>query len=195
MTYKDLTVDKYFNILDLLNSESEPILITEGLVKILFDKDLANLPVLEANTVVNQLSFLNTPYKVSKPKSSYTIGNRIFEPVFDITKITTAQYMDFQTLLRIGDKKHLLNCLLVEKGTTYGDNDNSDYLYANLSVADYLDLLDFFQKALQRLTRDTLVSSLKKMKKLYKATKNRTLLIAIVRLKAQLLRLNEVESL
>ena len=86
-----------------------------------------------------------------------------------------------------------MNCLFIRKGESYGDNDYSDLLYSKMSIADYLDVLDFFRIALKRLTADTLDSSLKMMKRLWKAKKNPEMLIKIVRMKAARLALNEDE--
>lgn len=193
MTYKELTVKQYFEILDALKEIDEPIQVTEALIKIIFDKDLASLDIMQANKLIKELDFLNQPYKTSKPKQVYVIDNMEFNPVFDITKITTAQYIDFQTLIKLDNKKLLMNCLFIRKGESYGDNDYSDLLYNKMSIADYLDVLDFFRIALKRLTADTLDSSLKMMKRLWKAKKNPEMLIKIVRMKAARLALDEDE--
>ena len=191
MTYKELTVKQYFEIIDALKEIEDPIQITESLVKIIFNKDLANMELQQANKLIKELDFLNQPYKASRPKNVYTIDNIQFKPVFDITKITTAQYIDFQTLIKLDNKKLLLNCLFIKKGELYGDSDNSDFLYSKLSIADYLDVLNFFRIALKRLTANTLDSSLKMMKRLWKAKKNPEMLIKMVRMKAARLALNE----
>lgn len=193
MTYKELTVKQYFEILDALKEVDEPIQVTEALIKIIFDKDLASLEIAQANKLVKELDFLNKPYKASKPKQAYKIDGLVFKPVFDITKITTAQYIDFQTLIKLDNKKLLMNCLFIKDGESYGDNDYSDLLYSKLSVADYLDVLGFFRIALKRLTANTLDSSLKMMKRLWKAKKNPEMLIKIVRMKAARLALDEDE--
>lgn len=191
MTYKELTVKQYFEILDALKDTEEPIQVTEALVKIIFNEDLATLNIQTANKLIKELDFLNEAYKPSKPKRAYKIDDMEFNPVFDITKITTAQYIDFQTLIKLDNKKLLMNCLFIRKGESYGDNDYSDLLYSKMSIADYLDVLDFFRIALKRLTADTLDSSLKMMKRLWKAKKNPEMLIKIVRMKAARLALNE----
>lgn len=191
MTYKDITIKQYFDILEATKEITEPIELTESLIKIIFNEDLANLELTKANKLIKQLDFLNSPYKPNKPKKIYKINDIEFRFISDITKITTAQYIDFQTFIKQNNQKMLLNCLFVKD--TYGE-DNSDLIYENLTIADYLDCLFFFQVALQKLTKTTLDSSLKKMKKLYKANPKQELLIKIVRMKAALLQLNEVES-
>lgn len=193
MTYKELTVKQYYDIIETIKDVTEPIQVTEALIKIIFDEDLANLDILQANKLVRQLDFLNKPYDVKKPNKQYVIDNQKFNVVYDLTKITTAQYVDFQTLIKTDNKKLLLNCLFIKDGESYGDNDYSDLLYNNLSIADYLDVLDFFRIALKKLTVDTLDSSLKKTKSLWRATKNRELLFKMIRLKQARLALNEDE--
>jgi hypothetical protein len=118
------------------------------------------------------LKFLQEPYKPKTPKKKYLVGDQVFIPTLDVSKITTAQYVDFQTLIKRGEHKPLLNIFFIKDGEEYGQSDNSDYLWENLSLPDYADVQFFFLHLLNRLMTDTLNSSKKILKKLYRMEKD-----------------------
>lgn len=139
------------------------------------------MPYVQVLNYINKLDFLKEPYKSKYPKKEYKIGDYIYRPVLDLTKVTTAQYIDFQTFLGMQDYKHMLNCLFIKEGESYGESDNSKFLWENLTLDVYSDVLFFFRKLLGTLTKDTLIYSEKTMRRLLKRTKNRTQRIALLR--------------
>lgn len=71
---------------------------------------------------------MTDPYKPKTPKKEYVINGIKFKPTLDVSKITTAQYIDFQELVKRGEHKLLLNVFFIKDGEEYGDSDNSDLL-------------------------------------------------------------------
>jgi hypothetical protein len=100
------------------------------------------------------------------------VAGKKFKPILDVSKITTAQYIDFQELVKRGDHKLLLNVLFIEDGKEYGEVDNSDLLWENLTLDAYSDVMYFFQRLLLDLMKDTLNSSKKILKKEYRKEKD-----------------------
>lgn len=151
------------------------------MIDTIWDVNSADMPYVQVVNYINQLDFLKEPYKSKYPKKEYSVNGVIFRPVLDLSKVTTAQYVDFQTLLQAKDYKRLLNCLFIKDGETYGESDNSDFLWENLTLDVYSDVLFFFRKLLTTLTTSTLRSSIKMMRKLVKKERDKTRRIALLR--------------
>lgn len=135
-----------------------------------------------------------TPYEPKAPKKEYTINGVIYRPILDLSKVTTAQYIDFQECTKRNAYKELLNCLFIKDGCEYGDCID-DFLWENMTMDVYSDVLFFFLELLKKLMMDTLNSSVKNMKKELRTIKDKTTRIAVLRkmteVKAMVLRLNE----
>ncbi len=114
---------------------------------------------------MNELDFLKEPYKASQPKKSYEVKGEVFNTMLDVSKLTTAQYLDYIALLEAKDYKRLLNCLFIKEGEQYGDNDYSDLLWNSMTLDCYADTLFFFRNSLTTLTHNILPSSLRKMRR------------------------------
>lgn len=182
LNWDNITVRQYYEIVDILTWDNP----TEGLIKCLFDQEMADIPITKLNGYLSQLDFLKCPYKPKTVKNKYIVGDLVVRPVLDITKITTAQYIDFQELIKRSDYKGLLNCLFISDNKKYGEEDISNYLWEHLTVDIYSDVLFFFLNLYKRLIHNTLTSSIKKLKKIYRKTKNKQIL-------RQIARLNEVD--
>lgn len=131
--------------MDILNREYDDMIVKSvDLIDCIWDVDSASMPLPKFNYYLNELDFLKEPYKPKKAKSEYTINGKKFHPILDVSKITTAQYVDFQELVKRNEHKLLLNVLFIKDGEEYGQSDNSDFLWDNLSLTDYSDTLFFF---------------------------------------------------
>lgn len=143
MTWKDISIKQYYEILDLMSTD-DMLVIQEGLIKILYGVDMGDIPFNKLNDYLNGLLFLKEPYKAAPVLKEYTIKGEIFTVVNDMSKITTAQFIDFQEFLKRSDYKNILGCLFVKKGEIYGQNNYNDFLYDNLTMDIYLDVTNFF---------------------------------------------------
>lgn len=168
--WSEITVKQYYEIMDAL--EEDPMTANEAIIKILFDKEMGDIPIVELKYYLNKMKFLNTNSPKTPVKEEYTINGLKFKPVLDLSKLTTAQFLDYQEFTKVGDHKHILNCLLIKDGEKYGDSDNSEFLWENMKFIDYKALLFFYPLLLENLLKDTLLSSEKMMKKMYKKEKD-----------------------
>lgn len=200
MKWEDLTVKQYYKILDLLQEENtDPVELNVELIDCIWKTDSASIPIVEFNYYLNELKFLQEPYKPKTPKKEYTVKGIKFKPTLDISKITTAQYIDFQELIKRNEHKLLLNVLFIRDNEDYGQSDNSDLLWENLSLPDYSDVMFFFLRLLNNLTMDTLNSSKKILKKEYRKEKDpqkkEELMNEMVKIHQALLAISENEYL
>lgn len=197
MNWNEISVKQYYEILDILREESEDdaISLNARLIDCIWGIDSADIPVIRFSWYINELEFLQNPYKPKIPKNEYTIKGITFIPTLDVSKITTAQYIDFQELIKRGDTKHLLNVFFIKKDEEYGQSDYSELLWENLSLPDYADVQFFFLHLLDRLMMDTLNSSKKILKKLYRKEKDQEkkedLLNKMAQIQIALLEINE----
>ena len=174
MKWEEISVGQYYEILDILNEDYEGDEITQNveLINCIWKINSEDVSIVRFGWYVKELEFLREPYKPKKPKKEYTIKGQIFCPVLDVSKITTAQYIDFQELIKRGDRKNLLNVFFIKKGEEYGQSDNADFLWENLQLTDFADVQFFFLRLLNSLMTDTLLSSKKMLRTAYKMEKD-----------------------
>lgn len=124
--YNDLRLDTWLELDAVLQGDGEEIDKQVQMIAILSGKgvdEILALPLADYGRMAAQTAFLRTyPDAVTAP-ARVIVGDRAYIPVKDFTKITTAQYVDFQTFVRGGAQAfpQLLGVLLVPEGHTYND--------------------------------------------------------------------------
>lgn len=165
--YRDLTIGMYLDICEVdartdIDEVMKQVIILSYLTGMAED-DILNLPIAEYRELATKSHFLSHPYNGEiQMAKKYTIGKWELIPVTDFQKITAAQYIDFQTFAKEGEKRivEIISILLVPKGKKY----NQDYdivelqndLRKALSVADALTLFAFFFVQYKQLIKDSL---------------------------------------
>ena len=200
MEWSNISVKKYYEILDIFNDEAGDALeMNSRLIDCIWGIDSADIPIVKFSWYLDELKFLQEPYKPKTPKKEYVIKGIKFRPTLDVSKITTAQYIDYQELLKRNEHKLLLNVLFIKDGEDYGQSDYSDFLWENLTLPDYSDVMFFFLRLLNNLTMDTLNSSKKTLKKMYRREKDpkkkEELMGEMVKIQQALLAISESEYL
>lgn len=175
-------VDRQVSIIALLSGESE--------------RSILNLPIPQYQQRAAAAEFLRAePEKLGRPLAKYALGPWSLLPTLDPEKLTTAQYIDFQTFAPAADEKlvELLSVLLVPEGHPYNDGydvvEVQNAIREHLSVADALALSAFFFKSWLELTTDTLASLEKETRKagrIKDAAKRQKALEDLARLKKDL---------
>ena len=185
--YRDLPIGMYLEICDIdrrtdiddLHKQVSIISLLSGMA----EEDVYNLPIGEYKVLAAKSQFLMKEYdgEVLTAKT-YIVDGWTLIPVEDFRKITTAQYIDFQTFAAEGEKRivEILSTMLVPKGKKY----NQDYdvielqeaLRRSLSVADALTLFAFFFVKFHQLMRDSLTSSKEIVRKMKDKEKKKALM-------------------
>lgn len=168
--YRDLPVGMYLEVCEIdrrediedINKQVCIISVLSGMA----EEDILNLPLEEYRELAAKSRFLSHPYdgEILKAKA-YVVGKWTLVPVEDYRKVTTAQYIDFQSFAADPEKNivELLSTMLIPKGKKY----NQDYdvievqkaIRENLSVAEALTLLAFFFVQYRQLIKDSLTFS------------------------------------
>lgn len=154
--YRNLPVGKYLEILELSRDESVDALDqqvkTIAILTDMSEEQVLALPIMEYKSLAAKTKFLEKEYdgKLQIAKSYECLDGMTLIPVRDISKITAAQYVDFQTFSKEGDKYYVetLSTLLIPKGKKYNEGydiaDVHKAIKESLSVADVISLTAFF---------------------------------------------------
>lgn len=176
--YRDLMVGDYQDILQISKDESlEEIDRQVKIMSILTKTDeqtLLDLPIYDYKCLAARMAFLEgiLPGE-SRLAKSYKIGKFDLVPVTDMRKVSTAQYIDFQSFHQAGFENHfveILSCLLVPKGKKYTQDydviEVQDAIRNNLNVFDAVSLYGFFIVSCRESMRGILTFSLQEAKKI-----------------------------
>ena len=175
--YRNLPVGKWLEILELsrdknidaLEQQVKTIAILTGLT----DDEVLDLPIMEYKSLAAKTMFLEKEYEGKlQIAKSYGLNGMELIPVKDFSKITTAQYVDYQTFSKEGDMYlvQTLSTLLVPKGKKYNDGYDMDAVQQairdNLSVADVVSLYAFFLTKWVKSIKDSQIYLDKEIKKI-----------------------------
>lgn len=175
--YRNLPVGKWLEILELSKDENvdalEQQVKTISILTGLTEDEVLDLPIMEYKSLAAKTMFLEKEYdgKLQIAKS-YGLNGMELIPVKDFNKITTAQYVDYQTFSKEGDMYlvQTLSTLLVPKGKKYNDGYDMDAVQEaireNLSVADVLSLYAFFLTKWVKSIKDSQTYLDKEIKKI-----------------------------
>ena len=181
--YNDLTVGKWIELRDIDTEGQEEIDIQLAVLSILSDRpveEIMELPLTEYSVLVEGSKFLSDePQSPKKLPNKITINNKEYDIVTRINTITAGQYIDYQTYLKTNDLPHILTCFIVPKGFKYGDGydleDVANEIKEYLPIGIALGISRFFFVLWVTSMQNILDSSIKKLKKVARKTKNKEL--------------------
>ena len=143
--YNKLPIGKYLELCEI-DPALPDIDRQVQMVSILSDipeDDLYNLPVPEYSALAAKTAFLGEelpPPQEQRIPKEYRLGHLTLIPVTDVRKMTTAQFIDFQTFVQQDGKDvELLATFLVPKGHKY--NDDYDIMDVQAAVRDGLSIV------------------------------------------------------
>ena len=182
MNWEDINLKTFKELIALYKSNATNL----ELISLLSGKPAEDLSLEELKDWINEIKFLEEPYKPKEIKSEYNIQNKIYKPVVSLKDIKAGQFIDFQTFIKDPEKNiaNIAACFLLEKGKTYGDNDpltEAEFFDKYLKITDYKDIFNFFMVAWKSYTKAIQASLEKEMKKTLKKEKNPIMRIKILR--------------
>lgn len=126
---------------------------------------IMNLPLSKAREYVDAVQFLYEKPAPIKAKNKYQINGKTYTLLKASVEMTTAQYIDYQSIIVEDFESHLIDLLsimLVPQGHNYNDGYDLDEAKSDLEtmmVTEALGITDFFLKRYRRLLRRTLLYS------------------------------------
>ena len=176
--WDSISIQKYYDIMDILDSEDDDITKNVKMVALVMDKyedEVWNMGLPEVGGYIGKLMFLNKFDVPKSPNMKMVLPDYKITVMKDVTNINIAQYVDFQhfaTLpMRDGIDK-ILSIFLIPEGKTYNNGydilDLQKQLRENLSFRMAQGLLAFFLKRSAKL----LIRSVTCCEKMMKREKN-----------------------
>lgn len=166
-SYKEMTLQMYEHLSKIAESDTDDIDKQIQMVSVLTGKsvkEVEDLPISEYHSLAKKTVFLMREPAVEQIKSNTVkINERVYVITNDVTKITTAQYIDFQEYMKQGKNlANVLSTLLVPKGEKYGE---ADFLEVKkdierLPICTALGLNAFFLQRFAKLIANTLHCSI-----------------------------------
>ena len=161
-SYEALDLGRFMKIDHILRTPAEEIDKQVQIVAILADMteaEVLSLPLSDYSAMAAKIGFLGTlcaPADVDG--SPITAGEFTLIPVRDFTKINTAQYVDFQTLVKDYPSTipQLLSCFLVPEGKQYNEGYDIGAVQEavlSLPLATAIGLTAFFFQFVQRINQ------------------------------------------
>lgn len=179
--WSEISIKKFDEIKKSLKRNSNNELESNlELLSILCDvsvEEIEDLPLTEFSRLLKQTDFMAKMPKIDV-KEKYVINGRQYNVCLNVNKMTTAQYIDYQTFGKDieNNLKNIIAVFMIPEGKKYGDYDLEeviDELYNNMPIADAYSVCFFFTLQLQSLTKATLYYLERKIKKEMKKEKNK----------------------
>lgn len=181
--WNEMDLSHYKRLFEIIRKDWENELdMNLAMVSVLSDipiEDITNMEVNKLQEFINNLKFIETPYKPKTPETTYNIGNKEYKVFFNVNKMTASQYIDFQNFYKQYDDfmSNLAACFLLPNGKKYGEDydpiDEAEFLNTHLTIDIFSDIMFFFVNLLQVSTLSTLHSSEREMKKRLRKTKDK----------------------
>ena len=163
--WSELPIGIYQQIYDINNlhcSDDEKDFRSTALLAGMNYNDFLNLRLEDVRELSSSAAWVYTEPKRKKVKREYHIGNTDYRLMRDVNEMTTAQYIDFQTLIGEQDWYYyrlpeLMAIVLIPKGCEYNEgynhNDTVEEIREYFNVEDALSVADFFCKQFEKCIR------------------------------------------
>ena len=164
-SWKRLTVEQLGKIKDISKeniSEEEKDLKVGAVVNNMDYEDFINLPLEETRRLMGNADFLYEKPEADKARKNYIINGKKYNLLKNATEMTTAQYIDFEAVSKMGFDScmpEMLSIFLVPDGHQYNDGYDKDEVLEDIkkmSVTEALGVADFFTKKYAKLIMRTL---------------------------------------
>ena len=153
-TWSDITLQQYYQIKELLTNEDEYTVL--NILDVLYGIDSASLPISALSKYNNALDFLKDEIPVVNIKKKYNINGHTYDSNLELTKVSTAQFIDYQNYLKEKEPRYekLISVLFIPEGHQYNDGYNiqevqDDILH--MSMVDVQSIAFFIKKQFQLL--------------------------------------------
>ena len=181
-SYEKLTIKKYKEVKEVVNSNMDEAQIKIDLVAVLNDMntdDVEDLPVVTFNTLLQSSGFLMEEPKQRMVSTKYKLGGYELDVLMNLSKMSVAQYIDYQNYLQNVDENltQIISVFLIPKGKKYCEGydviDVQKAIDENMSIVDALSLSAFFLLWYQSLTKGTITYLKRKMKWMKLTSRNK----------------------
>lgn len=145
-SWDEITVQEMMDISLVLEDEDTEYNKIQTLVSILTGRDfeyLGKLPMITYKMLMQCVGFLQTKPEPNKLKKSYTINGHKYKQCADVTKVTTAQFVDYNNYVNNGEKDitKILSVMLIPEGHEYSQGYDIADVQEDIKSMKYKDAL------------------------------------------------------
>lgn len=181
--WNQINIDTFNKIEEVINdedlSEVEKNVALIAIFTGLEEDEVLNIEMSEINSF---LTDINTFFNVEIPKNKrnikeININGDTYTVYTDLNKFSYAAYVDFQTYIQDGDEKlaQVLSTFVIPKGKKYATDydiaETIELFKNNIDIITARSLVNFFIASLLDLTKNSLISYRRVMKKMMKKEK------------------------
>ena len=174
--WDNITIEKYYDLQDILNDETDDdITKNVKMVALITDKDESevwDMDLTEAGEYISKLTFLNNFDIPDNPNMVITLPGYQLKVMKDVTKISVAQYVDFQSFIKMPlreSMEKILSIFLIPVDCKYNDGydiiDLQKVIREDMSFSVAEGLLSFFIERYGKSLIRSLIYCRKQMKK------------------------------
>ena len=183
MTYKDITINKFNELKEIVNEGGDDLVMQSRLIAAVNDMsedEVLALPLAKYSELVKTIDFLKEQpdVKPHAPKNIVIKGKK-YNVITDPRKLSAGQYIDFQNLIQMDDPDkylpNLIACFVEPEGKNYGEYDVmevADIIGENMSIEEGLALTGFFLLLYHTSIRTTLHFLVRKIRKMERKEKD-----------------------
>lgn len=187
-SWSTLPISRYEKIREILRSDTEHPDVE--ILAVLCDCDLdtiLNMPMVELMALKEQAMFIGKPIKIKDRLSfdSIKIDGTKYIINADFRKVTTAQFIDFQTFYKDYENHYanVLACIIVPEGHTYNDGydalELADTFKEKLDIETAENVCFFFARRSERSLKSAMTSLIFRMAKMAMKTRDRRIVEAM----------------
>lgn len=96
MNWNDITLKQFYEIQNILSTEDEYTVF--NLIDYLYNVDCQSLPITQLKQY--DISFIKQPIPEIKLEKEYILNGIVYKSNIDITKVTVAQFVDYQNYIK-----------------------------------------------------------------------------------------------
>lgn len=128
-SWDEITVQEMMDLQTVIEDEDTEVNKMQTIISILTGKPfewLGTLPIVTYKMLVNAIGFIHEQPKANKLQKQYTINGHKYIQCADVTRITTAQFIDYTNYVNNGEKDavKILSVILIPEGHEYNQGYN-----------------------------------------------------------------------
>lgn len=181
----DLGTFQRMNEISQRENEIERVVGYVALFNGMLEDDVLALPLDKFREYMKDLAWMNTPPDIEQPREEYVINGNHYVLTMNFHKLTTAQYIDFQSYTKSEDYSQMLSVFLIPKGKKYGEGYDMWEVQKDLKympVGEVLGLMGFFIILYRSWSRALLKYSSRILRKAAKREKNPELMETVTKM-------------
>lgn len=179
MKWSDISLKKFYEIQDILSVEDDYTIL--NLIDCVYGVDCQSMPINKLKDF--DILFIKEPIPEVKLKNKYTINGSVYNSNYNLTKVTVAQFIDYQNYIKNKPVKYedILSIFFIpENCDTYNTNYDiekvkSDLLELPIDVVH--SICFFFSRQLRIFFKIFQFSLIKQVKKIEKNKQKKKQLI------------------